>query len=32
VKVFNPYWDRKGKTFEEPDGYRGVLQNAGWAA
>jgi catechol 2,3-dioxygenase-like lactoylglutathione lyase family enzyme len=32
VKAFNPYWDRKGKTFEDPDGYRVVLQNAGWPA
>jgi catechol 2,3-dioxygenase-like lactoylglutathione lyase family enzyme len=30
VKAFNPYWDRKGRTFEDPDGYRVVLQNAGW--
>ena len=30
VKAFNPYWDRVGKTFEDPDGYRVVLQNAGW--
>ena len=30
VQAFNPYWDRKGKTFEDPDGYRVVLQNAGW--
>ena len=21
VKAFNPYWDKKGKTFEDPDGY-----------
>ncbi|MFM0045404.1 VOC family protein [Paraburkholderia sediminicola] len=26
----NPYWDRLGKTFEDPDGYRIVLQNAAW--
>lgn len=26
----NPYWDRHGKTFEDPDGYRVVLQNAAW--
>ncbi|ASW01037.1 VOC family protein [Paraburkholderia aromaticivorans] len=26
----NPYWDREGKTFEDPDGYRIVLQNASW--
>jgi catechol 2,3-dioxygenase-like lactoylglutathione lyase family enzyme len=30
VSAFNPYWDRKGKTFEDPDGYRVVLQNAAW--
>ena len=30
VKPFNPYWDNKGRTFEDPDGYRVVLQNAGW--
>ena len=22
VKAFNPYWDKNGKTFEDPDGYR----------
>ena len=32
AKAFNPYWDKKGKTFEDPDGYRVVLQNAGWPA
>jgi catechol 2,3-dioxygenase-like lactoylglutathione lyase family enzyme len=32
VKAFNPYWDRKGRTFEDPDGYRVVLQNAAWPA
>lgn len=31
VASFNPYWDRHGKTFEDPDGYRVVLQNAEWA-
>jgi catechol 2,3-dioxygenase-like lactoylglutathione lyase family enzyme len=30
VPAFNPYWDRCGKTFEDPDGYRVVLQNAAW--
>ncbi|MBA7495499.1 putative protein YycE [subsurface metagenome] len=30
VKSFNPYWDRDGKTFEDPDGYRIVLQHAKW--
>ncbi|MEO8397485.1 MAG: VOC family protein, partial [Chloroflexota bacterium] len=27
---YNPYWDVNGKTFEDPDGYRVVLQNAAW--
>jgi catechol 2,3-dioxygenase-like lactoylglutathione lyase family enzyme len=30
VAAFNPYWDRNGVTFEDPDGYRVVLQNAAW--
>ena len=30
VKSFNPYWDRQGMTFEDPDGYRVVLQRAAW--
>ena len=25
VPSFNPYWDRGGCTFEDPDGYRVVL-------
>lgn len=32
VPSFNPYWDRDGVTFEDPDGYRIVLQNAAWEA
>jgi hypothetical protein len=32
VPSFNPYWDRAGRTFEDPDGYRVVLQNAPWSA
>ena len=32
VRAFNPYWDKKGTTFEDPDGYRVVLQNARWSA
>jgi len=32
VSSFNPYWDRAGRTFEDPDGYRVVLQNASWPA
>lgn len=27
VGSFNPYWDRCGVTFEDPDGYRVVLAN-----
>ena len=30
VPAFNPYWDKNGLTFEDPDGYRVVLQNAAW--
>jgi catechol 2,3-dioxygenase-like lactoylglutathione lyase family enzyme len=30
VPAFNPYWDREGATFEDPDGYRVVLQRAVW--
>lgn len=32
VKSFNPYWDQSGATFEDPDGYRVVLQQAAWEA
>jgi catechol 2,3-dioxygenase-like lactoylglutathione lyase family enzyme len=32
VASFNPYWDQQGRTFEDPDGYRVVLQNAAWNA
>ena len=32
VTSFNPYWDRNGKTFEDPDGYRVGLQNASWSS
>lgn len=31
VASFNPYWDRRGRTFEDPDGYRVVLQNDVWS-
>jgi hypothetical protein len=30
VPSANPYWDRKGRTFEDVDGYRVVLQNDVW--
>jgi hypothetical protein len=26
VRAFNPYWERLGRTFEDPDGYRTVIQ------
>lgn len=28
----NPYWDDQGRTYEDADGYRVVLQNAQWRA
>jgi hypothetical protein len=28
----NPYWDVQGRTVEDLDGYRVVLQNAAWSA
>ena len=31
VVSFNPYWDIQGRTFEDPDGYRIVLQKAEWS-
>lgn len=30
VASSNPYWERRGRTFEDPDGYRIVLENADW--
>jgi len=30
VASFNPYWDRLGQTYEDPDGYRVVIQNQSW--
>lgn len=30
VPSFNPYWDLRGCTFQDPDGYRVVLQQAIW--
>lgn len=32
VPSLNPYWDRAGRTFEDPDGWRVVLQRAAWTA
>ncbi|WP_310395939.1 VOC family protein [Hymenobacter sp.] len=31
VPAHNPYWDQHGLTFEDPDGYRVVLQHAEWS-
>jgi hypothetical protein len=31
VRSFNPYWDARGRTYADHDGYRIVLQNAEWA-
>ncbi|MBD2769876.1 VOC family protein [Hymenobacter sp. BT664] len=31
VVSYNPYWDQQGRTFEDPDGYRVVLQQAAWS-
>ncbi len=30
VTSYNPYWDVSGKTFEDTDGYRVVLQQRAW--
>ena len=30
VPSANPYWDVRGRTFEDLDGYRVVLQNSAW--
>lgn len=30
VESYNPYWDVQGKTFEDVDGYRVVLQGTAW--
>jgi catechol 2,3-dioxygenase-like lactoylglutathione lyase family enzyme len=30
VASFNPYWEARGRTYEDPDGYRTVLEQAEW--
>ena len=30
VASFNPYWESRGRTYEDPDGYRVVLQQEEW--
>lgn len=32
VPSLNPYWEHDGRTYEDPDGYRVVLQQASWSA
>jgi catechol 2,3-dioxygenase-like lactoylglutathione lyase family enzyme len=32
ARSFNPYWQERGRTFEDPDGYRVVIQQAAWKA
>ena len=31
VASLNPYWEARGRTYEDRDGYRVVLQNAAWS-
>ncbi|MES2609116.1 MAG: VOC family protein [Pseudomonadota bacterium] len=30
TEPFNPYWASSGRTFEDPDGYRVVIQCTAW--
>ena len=30
VPSYNPYWEKRGKTFEDIDGYRVVLEQERW--
>jgi hypothetical protein len=30
VPSFNPYWMQQGRTFEDRDGYRLVIERAAW--
>lgn len=32
VRSFNPYWELRGRTYEDRDGYRIVLQNDAWVS
>jgi hypothetical protein len=32
VLSLNPYWDLRGHTYEDQDGYRIVLQNDAWVS
>jgi hypothetical protein len=31
VAAFNPYWEKRGRTYEDLDGYRVVLQRGDWS-
>ena len=30
VPAHNPYWDQQGRTYEDPDGFRIVIQHGAW--
>jgi hypothetical protein len=30
VESFNPYWRQRGRTFQDRDGYRVVLERSSW--
>ena len=30
AQSFNPYWEQRGRTFVDPDGYRVVLERDRW--
>lgn len=32
TEAYNPYWQVSGRTFEDPDGYRVVVQMSSWTA
>ena len=31
VAPVNPYWELRGRTYEDPDGYRVVIERADWS-
>ena len=31
VTSYNPYWEKSGRTYEDSDGYRVVLQQGEWS-
>lgn len=30
VRSFNPYWSERGRTFQDQDGYRIVIEQSAW--